>query len=467
MALSPPTTEGYDIFLSYQHEDEDWTKELAYRLRKAGLRVFHAPSGIKPGENFVARIEAALASARFYAIVLSAAALAADWPSAERAAAIITDPSGRFGRVIPLMLRPCQIPPLLAFRNYIDFRDERRFEASLKKLIAVVKGEPLEVQARTTEPARVSTVLSLPPAVNAAAPDDINEELFSNLFPVRSLPEMVWSAPTRFLRKSEVYRYFGPDRPVPAFILRENRIFAFVDLGQDNNAFVGAVEPFDMQQHNVSGWLGDENQKRWFVELLNDVVRSHCVALSLSYDKLGSRNFFAKGALSSDRVAWTPHVRRGLKDLILEYPSRERPGEVGLYAHRAVGLRFEMLADNAFLRVEPGWVFTFDGKTPIEGRRRTVLSTKFLSSQRNLNDFSEMRFWAWLLSTDGKTIKLDLGNGHLEVSTKSLSVSVKGGIFGDSVRLPTTVEAPPSLFSREPEEEAVSEVGEGHDNEES
>ena len=49
----------------------------------------------------------------------------------------------------------------------------------------------------------------------------------------------------------------------------------------------------------------------------------------------------------------------------------------------------------------------------------------------------------------------------------SLSVSVKGGIFGDSVRLPTTVEAPPSLFSREPEEEAVSEVGEGHDNEES
>src|SRR5437667_1115816 len=255
MALSPPTTASYDIFLSYQHEDEDWTTELAYRLRKAGLRVFHAASEIKPGENFVARIEEALASARSYAIVLSAAALAADWPSAERAAAIITDPAGRFGRVIPLMLRPCQIPPLLAFRNYIDFRDEQRFELSLKKLIAVIKGEPLEVQASTAEIARGSIGLSLPSTVNAAAPDDINEELFSNLFPVRTLPEMLWSAPTRFLRKSEVYRYFGPDRPVPAFILRENRIFAFVDLGQDNNAFVGAVDPYDMQQPNLTDWL--------------------------------------------------------------------------------------------------------------------------------------------------------------------------------------------------------------------
>jgi len=466
MALSPSAADGYDVFLSYQHEDEDWTKGLAYQLRKAGLRVFHAPSDIKPGENFVFRIEGALASARFFVLVLSPEALTAEWPTAERAAAVISDPAGRFGRVIPLLHRSCQLPPLLAFRNYIDFRDQRKFKAGLRKLIAVVKGEPLEHQTITATSMAVSSTKASLSAINAAAPDDVTEELFSNLFPVRSLPDNLWSAPTRFVRKDEVYRYFGACRTVPAFILKEKRIFTFVDLGKENNAFVGAVEPFDTQKHDTSIWMDNEDHIRWLVELLNDLIRSYSTSLGLSYDKFGKRNFFAKGVLSSERIAWTPHVRRGLKDLILEYSNRERPGEVGFYAHRAVGLRFELLGNNAFLRLDPGWVFTLDGKIPIEGRRRSVLSTKFLSSQRNLRDFSEMRFWAWLLSADGKTIKLDLGNGHLEVSTKPLSVSVRGGIFGDSVPLPETIEVPPNLFRREPEEEKLLEAQEGEDDEE-
>src|SRR5690606_23684132 len=115
-------------------------------------------------------------------------------------------------------------------------------------------------------------------------------------------------------------------------------------------------------------------------------------------------------------VSWTSHVRKSSRLLVLPHSSKDDPSKSDFYAHRAVRLRFEILGDSIFLLIDPSWVFSFDGVTPVEGRLRKVFSIKYLGPQRNLNAFSELRFWSWLLSTDGKTIKVDLGDRSLEIS---------------------------------------------------
>src|SRR5439155_8999354 len=110
-------TFDYDLFVSYQSADRGFALELAGAVEKESyqgrqLKVFIDQWDIRPGEDIVGRIELALGSSRFVGLVLSPDYLRADWPTAEKNAAIFTDPSGRLGFVIPLMFRKCTLPPL-------------------------------------------------------------------------------------------------------------------------------------------------------------------------------------------------------------------------------------------------------------------------------------------------------------------------------------------------------------------
>jgi hypothetical protein len=449
----PLHSEDLDLFLSYHSADRRWVEKLARRIEAEGFQVFFAPWDILPGQNFIDRIEDGLSKARYFAVVLSPEAIEAEWPTAERAAALLSDPSGRLGRVIPILRRECQIPPFLAFRNYLDFRKDVGFETGLARLIGVLRGDGSRRTKTATKLGKSEGLSPLPAMVDAGRPDPVREEIYGNLLPVKDLPEYLWSAPTQFTSGHGIWRYFGPKRAIPPYILKEGRIFTFADLTNENNPFVGVFESFDVWQHSTSEWIADEEKARWLVELLNDAVRSHCFGFGLSFDRVGKKHYFKMGSIQQLEVSWVPHLRKGTRNLIIEYPKKDAPGETGLYAHRAVGLRFELLGGEAYVRAEPGWIFSSDGVTPLEGRRRSVLSTKFLSSQRNLKDFGETRFWAWLLSHDGNTIKMDLGGPTLEIDVTPVSTTIEGGIFGDQKPLPDTMEEPPSLFEDESEEE--------------
>jgi len=114
--------EEKDVFISYNQADEEIAKKMGEYLEneKIGgrnIEVFFAPWDIKSADNFIDKIDEGLAKAKFFALVLSPEALKAEWPTAERAASLLSDPSGRIGRVIPILVKPCKVPPLLAIQN--------------------------------------------------------------------------------------------------------------------------------------------------------------------------------------------------------------------------------------------------------------------------------------------------------------------------------------------------------------
>ena len=138
----------YDIFLSHNNADEQWTGKLAARLeeekwRRRKLRVFFSPWDIQPGQYFPEKIEQAIQKSRKVAVVMSPPGVKSTWVKLERLVATHISIEERDDRLIPLYRRKCKIPGFLAPVVYIDFRDDSKFEVSCQRLVAAIRGEPL------------------------------------------------------------------------------------------------------------------------------------------------------------------------------------------------------------------------------------------------------------------------------------------------------------------------------------
>lgn len=422
-----------------------------YEGRK--LKVFFAPWDIRPGENVVLKLNEGLSEARYFILVLSPDALTANWPVAEQAAAIYTDPAGRLGRVISILRRPCSLPPLLRIRNYVDFTKDSEFDTQFRRLLSVLTGQSLHPERSGNLLGQHSSLLFPRKDIQSFLIDDVREEIFSNLFSV-VYPGKIFSAPTKFFERKQVYAYFDDQIP-PAFILKHNRLYAFVDLNAKEHPFKGAVEDYEIQSTPCEAWLKDSDRPRWFIELLNDSFRVLSFLVGLKLDKKGKKSYFPKGVLASEKVNWKAHQKTASRHMIKERKNDQ--GQTVYFVHRAVDLRFILLGSVPFLRCETGRVFSRDGTNLIEGRRRSILSTRLLSRQRNLPEFDDTRFWIWLLSEDGNTMKLDFG--RVAVSTRPISVPILGGIYGDLKVLPEVSASPPDLIQEIPEADIEDSVG--------
>lgn len=163
----------YDLFISYNHVDEAWAARLAARVEQEDwqgrkLRVFFAPWDILPGQSIPERLEQALPRSRKVGLILSPEAMNSEWVKIERLVTSYIDISERQARLIPLFRRACDIPPFLKPILSIDFREDSHFEDGLRRLITVLKGEPMP---RTAGDGR-AVVSSAPPASAPSPPAD-------------------------------------------------------------------------------------------------------------------------------------------------------------------------------------------------------------------------------------------------------------------------------------------------------
>jgi len=175
---NPTTTFEYDVFISYNQNDEAWAKQLATRLEQEQwqgrkLKVFFAPWDIKPGESIPERLEYALPRSRKVCLIMSPESAASEWVKVERYVTHHIDITERQLRLIPLYRRASDIPPFLQQINRIDFQDDAKFEGGYRLLLATIKDEPLprgeqEPSAAAAAPAPIPR----PPVVGFVARRD-------------------------------------------------------------------------------------------------------------------------------------------------------------------------------------------------------------------------------------------------------------------------------------------------------
>lgn len=148
------------IFLCHSSKDKFFVRELAARLRDAGVRVWLDEAEIKIGDSLTERIGQAIGDMDYFAVVLSRHSIASEWVQRELQVAMQRELKERKAIVLPLLLEPVELPPFLRDKLYADFTTPDRFNETFPKLLqalgveapGVMPGPPVELPS-TTVPA--------------------------------------------------------------------------------------------------------------------------------------------------------------------------------------------------------------------------------------------------------------------------------------------------------------------------
>ncbi len=428
-----------DLFLCHAEADKAWVENLggrleAERINNRNIEVFLDSWDVDHGENIVARIDAALKEARFCGVVLSPAMLKRDWPLAEWTAVFMADPAGRRQQILPILLHErdlesgevCEIPMLLRPLRRFDFTHDSNFEAEFEELVRRLRGEkPRRGGWRSDAQVRPG----VPPA-GAEAADDVSEALVSNLLAVEALPELIWSDVATTARKTDVWASLKGAR-VPPFTISEGRLYAFFPPDASDNPFRPFLTASVPKAEPVRDWLTDSDKSRVLVGLFNDALQEHAFHLRIRNLKDNRRQYFCPVYDDKPRLfRWGGGGRpRTIAKL------GERPDKTKLGIHYSAKMRFLVLGSRVFLLVEPGWMFTTDGFTPLQGRQVTVLSTKFGGKERNAAVLRNLLMWTMLLANGQEQIRISLGGTTLVVDQKPSMAGAHFGIDGDTLNL--------------------------------
>lgn len=131
----------FDVFLSHSSVDKSWVVKLKNALQTRGLRVWLDRDEIRPGDLFVNALESGLNESKVVALIVSPQSLQSGWVKEEysRAVKLAQDHKSPL-RLIPVILRTAELPGFLGNRNWVDFRDESKFEENLQQLIWGITG---------------------------------------------------------------------------------------------------------------------------------------------------------------------------------------------------------------------------------------------------------------------------------------------------------------------------------------
>ena len=118
------------IFLSCSPKDRPFVEQLAKDLVNSNYRVWFDNWDIKIGYNDVEERNSGLLESDYLALVMSRDSV--------QSKDVLNEWSAFFkkkGKIIPILIDNCEIPPLLATRVSIDFRNKSKYKESFEKLL--------------------------------------------------------------------------------------------------------------------------------------------------------------------------------------------------------------------------------------------------------------------------------------------------------------------------------------------
>ena len=430
-----------DVFLCHTGSDKPWVENLGARLEEERIdgrpiSVFLDKWDIDFGENILQRIEEGLEESRFVAVVLSPAMVRAEWPRLEWQSQVYDDPAGRKARILPIVLHrydpeteeKLRIPLPLKILKYFDFSDEKHFEDEFQRFLARVRGQP---------PSRGGLATSAAGFLGRESPDPVTEPLVSNLLPVLQYPEL-WSDLTAVQSAREVWKTLKGMK-VPPVLVHGQRLYSTYSPEDTDNPFRQFLTGSEPARHDPTEWLRDQDQSRLLVRLLNSALNEHCYHLGIRRVKRERHQYFVPTFGGKPRsFQWSPGGR--MRTLAKLTPQKD-----GTYlgVHHSAKMRFATIGEAAYLVLEPGWIFTKDGATPLPGPQLSVLSTKWGGRERNAGVLRSLLMWAMLLSEGEDSFDLWMGHGSARLSATPENATISVGLMYDSIRLDTLLSGPP------------------------
>ena len=88
-----------------------------------------------------------------------------------------------------------------------------------------------------------------------------------------------------------------------------------------------------------------------------------------------------------------------------------------------------------FLQVEPTYLFTSDGETPLVGQSTGRLAMMWGGRQKNVDILRNFIFWAKAMASSQQTIRIDTGGQPIVVLAVPATTKMNVGIEGETVQI--------------------------------
>lgn len=182
--------------------------------------------------------------------------------------------------------------------------------------------------------------------------EDSQEEVISNWFPVVSLPQRIYVAPTPYTKHKDIDNQLADPY---TFMVKERRIYSFSDLTNPDCELRDFCDPSD---DAVEARKASEIDPNFYMELLNRMLVVYAEH-NLMYVN-NDRFYFSPKVLKDPATA-----KFDIKPLRKEKETSRfkiyisKTGNIVEYKHMAVKLSIFKPNSRWFLQIEPDWYFTY------------------------------------------------------------------------------------------------------------
>lgn len=229
----------------------------------------------------------------------------------------------------------------------------------------------------------------------------------ANILEVLSLPQDVFHAATEVQSHRDIFKIL-PDVWLPPTVLLGGRFYGFHDFEDPANPLRAVVDQDDIEALSLAEFTADAEGERRLVQLLNLGLEKHLYRQGLIVDSKRKRAYFPRTESGPRAISYQARLRRAKRTVVKARVS-PRTGNVTYWEHEALEYRFDKFGGTWGLLLEPGYVFTFDGRKGLLAPERVNrLSTKRAARDYNATVLQDLSFWSWCLSAGGTSFALDL-----------------------------------------------------------
>jgi len=235
----------------------------------------------------------------------------------------------------------------------------------------------------------------------------------ANALEIVQLPKNVFHGHTDITWIGDVWKRLE-GQYIPPFLLHDSKIISFHDLADQGNPLRHLVDAGTIEVITLAEIFDGEDGERLLVRLLNDGLKKHFLSRGLIVDGKRKRAYFPRAPEGVRAISYQGRMRRARRTVV---KTRTSPatGKVTYWEHEALGYQFRNFGGTWSLLLEPGYVFTFDGKKGLLAPEKiNKLSTKRASRDYNSAVLNDLSFWTWLLAGGAtSSFNLNVSGEHL------------------------------------------------------
>lgn len=264
------------------------------------------------------------------------------------------------------------------------------------------------------------------------------ENLVLNLFKFAKLPKYLFEFKSNYTNPSEILEKLDND-PAPIFKISGNTVYTFSDPSSYKKFCEEIIDYNSKNRQSFRKKLLDQEYYRICIELINRQFNYFVYGKKIGFNRKYSRYYFKplhesfdekRGRYRERKEFYSSKTERNTTKTVVDFYTY---GKHSFFRHFAFETKPILIEDSLYFIINPKYLFTSDGKVPLEDTSLITKLTNYLTSrERNQQVLNHVHFTYWSLSDKSKYINVCEIQDSEIVLTKYLSEKVDFRIPMDS-----------------------------------